>query len=117
MVRKRQFYDRHGVDEYWAFDPETGGLEAWVRDGATLREVVVGDDGFVSPATGVVVNVIEGDLIVSDPGGQRRWLCPLDEAMRAEAEAARADEASRRVSQLEARLAELEADRIEGGAR
>ena len=124
MVRKRQFYDRHGADEYWAFDPDTGGLEAWVRDGTALRELPVGEDGFISPATGVVVNVLDGDLVVSDPGGQRRWLCPLEEAMRAETEAARAeteaaraDEASRRVSELEARLAVLEAARLEDGTR
>ena len=64
MVRKRQFYDRHGADEYWAFDPDTGGLEAWVRDGTALRELLVGQDGFISPATGVVVNVLDGDLVV-----------------------------------------------------
>lgn len=108
MVRKRQFYDRHGVAEYWAFDPETGGLEAWMREGASLRELLVGDDGFVSPATGVTVKVVDGELVVADPGGQRRWLCPLDEAMRAEVETARADEATKRVRQLEARLAALQ---------
>ena len=80
-------------------------------------ELLVGDDGFISPATGVVANVFDGDLVVSDPGGQRRWLCPLDEAMRAETEAARADEASRRVRELEARLAVLEAARPQDGTR
>lgn len=121
MVRKRQFYDRHGADEYWAFDPDHGALEVWVRQGDALVELPVPEEGIVSPATGVTVRLIDGMLAVFDAGSDRRWLFPLDEAMRAEAERERAeaereradaereraDAAAARVAQLEARLAAL----------
>ena len=122
MVRKRQFYDRHGVDEYWVFDPAAGALEVWVREADALSERAVPETGLVSPTSGVLLKVVAGELAVHDPGGGRRWLSPLDEvaraehgaaraeheAARAEHEAARADAAERRLSELEARLAELE---------
>lgn len=38
-----------------------------MREGASLRELLVGDDGFVSPATGVTVKVVDGELVVADP--------------------------------------------------
>lgn len=114
MVRKRQFYDRHGADEYWAFDPDHGTLEVWVRQGDSLVELPVPDEGIVSPATGVTVRLIDGMLAVFDVGSERRWLFPLDEAARADAEAARAeseaaraDAAARRVAELEVQLAAL----------
>ena len=109
MVRKRQFYDRHGADEYWAFDPDHGTLEVWVREGDSLMEMAVPEDGIVSPATGVTVRLIDGMLAVFDAGGDRRWLLPIDEAMRAEAERERAEAERKRADAAAARVAELEA--------
>lgn len=122
MVRKREFYERYGVDEYWVFDPEDGGLEVWLRREGQFHLVPRAADGHVSPTTGVTVAVENDELSVHDPGGSRRWLYLADEAVlsneraelsvaaveRAEAEAQRADRAEQRVHQLEARLAELE---------
>ena len=106
MVRKRQFYDRHGVTEYWVIDPHPGRftLEVWVRDGDHLAAQVVPADGWVSPTTGVRALMTDDGLAVFDPGTDRRWLAPFDEVMRAEA--GQAD----RIRELEARLAELEAN-------
>lgn len=100
MVRKRQFYDRYGVDEYWAFDPATGALEIWVRDGEGLCAQALADEAFTSPATGVLVSVIDGELAVRDPDGVRRWLTPVEEVTRAE----------EKVRELEARLTALHTD-------
>ena len=123
MLRKRQFYDRHGVDEYWVFDPDSGALEVWVREAGALRAQAVPDDGFISPVSGVRVQVVAGELAVCDPGTDRRWLTAFEEvtraeheaaraeheAARAEHEAARAEQAEQRVRELEARLAAFEA--------
>ena len=115
MLRKRRFYELHDVDEYWVFDPETAGLEVWVRENGRLCEQLVPAGGYVSPATGVRVDVVDGSLAVFDPGGTRRWLPGLEElaraeaeAARAEAEAARAEAAEQRIRDLEARIAALE---------
>jgi Uma2 family endonuclease len=123
MHRKHQFYDRHGVDEYWVFDPDSGRFEVSVRSEGVLRRVVVPVDGFVSPTTGVRVRVVGDELAVCDPNSDRRWLTPFEEltqaergaaraeqeAFRAEQETARAEAAEQRVRELEARLAALEA--------
>ena len=98
MVRKRQFYDQHGADEYWAFDPATGALEVWVREADGLRACTVMDDGFISPTTSVLVKVVDGELAVHDSNGGRRWLTPLGEVTRAE----------QTVRELEARLTALQ---------
>ncbi len=104
MLRKRQFYDRYGVDEYWVIDADLGALEVWVRGAAGLVEQRVPDDGFVSPVSGVRVIMADGVLRVCDPGTDRVWQTPFEEA-------ARADAAERRVQEMELRLAALEAGR------
>lgn len=109
MARKRRFYDRHGVDEYWVFDPRDGTLEVWVRDGEHLTEVPDPAGGWVSPTTGVHVHVDGTELVVHDLDGRRRWLTPAQEGERGDAESARAEAESARAAELEARLAELQA--------
>src|SRR5215217_6795153 len=36
MMRKVRFYERHGVEEYYLYDPDTGELIGWQRQEATL---------------------------------------------------------------------------------
>ena len=122
MTRKRLFYDQHGVDEYWVFEPHDGTLEVWVRAAGRLVAVDNPADGWVSPTTGVHVRVEGIDLIIHDSDGIRRWLAAADEGAhldaetaRADAEAARADtEAARanaeaaRANALQARLDDLD---------
>ena len=31
LVRKFKFYDKHGVDEYYRYDPDNGALKGWLR--------------------------------------------------------------------------------------
>ncbi|MEQ1702847.1 MAG: Uma2 family endonuclease [Ilumatobacteraceae bacterium] len=123
MLRKRQFYDRHGVQEYWVIDADHGALEVWVRGPEGLVGQPIGEARFVSPTTGVTVAMVDGAVEVRDPGSDRAWHTPFEEAARAEAavatakreaaradaEAARADAAERRLLELERRLATIEA--------
>src|SRR5262249_26390390 len=39
MMRKFRFYERHGVEEYYLYDPDTGELSGWQRQGETLEEI------------------------------------------------------------------------------
>ena len=111
MLRTRQFYELHGVDEYWVFDPDTASLEVWVREDGRLREQPVPPEGLVSPATGVRVGVADGSLAVCAPGSDRHWLPPYEEVLRVEQEAARAEQAATRAEQ-EAARAEVAEQRI-----
>jgi Uma2 family endonuclease len=120
MRRKREFYDRHGVDEYWVFDPDSGGLEVWMRNTDGLDPVIRPERGWQSPLLGVSVSVVDGELVVTSPTG-RVWLNSTEEARliaeleastaRAEASAAqamaRAEAAEHRARQLEAELDQL----------
>jgi len=115
MAKRFDFYERYGVDEYWVFDPYVGVLEVYTRDGGHLVRVRgAGADGegpVTSPATGVVADVVDGRIRVAEPGG-RTWLMPLEETLRAEAEAARAAAEAARAD-TEAARAEAEAARAD----
>lgn len=107
MARKLNFYQRHGVQEYWVFDPADGALEVHVREGGELRKLGDPASGLISATTGVHVHVEGKDLVVADPDG-RRWLSPEDEAARADALAARADALAAEVATLRQRLGDVD---------
>lgn len=108
MTRKRLFYDHHGVDEYWVFEPQAGTLEVWVREAGHLVAVLDPAAGWVSPTTGVHVRVEGVDLIVHDADGMRRWLTAAEEGVYTDGETARANAETARANALQARLDELE---------
>lgn len=54
MARKFDFYERHGVEEYYLYDPARNDFTAWLRDPATQRLRPVDDHTHVtSPRSGV----------------------------------------------------------------
>lgn len=108
MTRKRLFYEHHGVDEYWVFEPQAGTLEVWVREAGHLVAVLNPATGWVSPTTGVHVRVEGIDLIVHDADGMRRWLTAAEEGVHTDGETARANAEAARADALQARLDELE---------
>lgn len=107
MIRKLAFYDQFGVREYWVVDPDHGLLEIHWRDGDRLVPAVHPEEGWVSPFTSVRVSMVDGEVVVVDPDGERRWLAPIDEAHRADEAVHRADELAARVAELEQRLRDL----------
>jgi Uma2 family endonuclease len=52
MIRKFQFYDRYGVEEYYVYNPETYEITGWLRSGAGLQEIPE-MAGWVSPRLGI----------------------------------------------------------------
>lgn len=96
MTRKQRFYDQHGVDEYWVYEPRDGTFEVWVRQAGRLVAVESPADGWVSPTTGVHVRVEGIELIVHDSDGIRRWLTTAEEGALLDVETARANEATER---------------------
>ncbi|MCY7298527.1 MAG: Uma2 family endonuclease [Ilumatobacteraceae bacterium] len=108
MARKRRFYDQHGVDEYWVFEPQAGTLDVWVRQAGQLVAVLNPAAGWVSPTTGVHVRVEDVELIVHDSDGIRRWLPAAEEGAHTDGETAQANAASARADALQARLDEIE---------
>ena len=71
MQLKFQFYEKYGVEEYYLYDPESGSLEGWLREGGRL--VAIDDmSGHVSPRLGIRFEPGEGpdSLRIFGPDGQ-----------------------------------------------
>src|SRR5262249_40583559 len=39
MIRKYQFYERYGVEEYYIIDPDRVDFSGWLRSGHQLQEI------------------------------------------------------------------------------
>jgi Uma2 family endonuclease len=52
MAKKLKFYERHGIEEYYLYDPSRIELTGWQRIGKEL-EVIDTIDGWVSPRLGI----------------------------------------------------------------
>lgn len=116
MFDKRKFYERHGVKEYYLYDPDGGSLEIWQRAGHSLGSVMF-EGEWRSPLLGVTLKLEDdGALSVYRPDG-RKFLPPIEldaladqERARAEQERARAEQERERAERLAARLRELGID-------
>jgi len=113
MERKWEFYDRHGVEEYYILDPKDGSLSAWIREptqkGETGRLRVVEWQGeHVSPRLGVRFVPQPGENPVIYYPDNRLFLT-VDQIDEARARA----ESERDLAEQERTRAETRADRAE----
>jgi Uma2 family endonuclease len=129
LQEKFQFYQRHEVQEYYTYDPDTGELEGWQRQGPELRPIPQ-IEGWTSPLLGVRFELDGLHLRLLGPDG-RPFATYEDlalerdraqrerdaeharaerERQRAEQERQRAEEARKRAERLAARLRELGVD-------
>ncbi|MBI3971638.1 MAG: Uma2 family endonuclease [Chloroflexi bacterium] len=113
MVRKFQFNERYGVEEYYVYDPDRGELSGWQRRGGALEEID-SMQGWVSPRLGVRFELgPNGDLALYRPDGERfasyvELIAQREQAhRRAEEEHARAEQERRRAERLAAQLRAL----------
>ena len=109
MTRKFRFYERHGVEEYYLYDPDTGELSGWQRQGETLEEIEP-MEGWVSPRLGIRFELESGVLQLYRPDGERfaTYVELMDQ--RAEQEHQRAEQEHQRAESLAARLRALGID-------
>ncbi len=89
MTRKRQFYERYGVEEYYEYDPDRGQLRGWLRRKDRL-EPIARMENWVSPKLGVRFTLEGVDLVLYRPDG-RRFENFVELEQRAEAERQRAE--------------------------
>jgi Uma2 family endonuclease len=116
MAKKLRFYDRHGVEEYYVYDPDGNTLGIYTRDGGRLRrhrDIAK----FVSPRLGIRFEMTAPEMTVFGPDG--RPFIPFDELRRNADDnarlAARLRELSRKVRRGQAMPEEVaELDRLEG---
>ncbi len=69
MRAKYEFYEEHGVEEYYLYDPETNSLKIFLRNGTVFRRQ---DrvEGFVSPRVGIRFDLSGPELVIRYPDGR-----------------------------------------------
>jgi Uma2 family endonuclease len=119
MATKRSFYERHGVEEYYVYDPDRLRLSGFTRQGGQLI-AIASMEGWVSPLLGIRFTRQNGDLEIYRADG-RRFLSSVEldrraeqaldqaEVAQAQAQAAQTQAESERALRLaaEARMAEM----------
>ena len=111
MNKKLAFYQRHGVEEYYLYDPERNELQGWQRIEGNL-EVIEPMEGWISPRLGVRFELGSDGLEIYRPDGEKflsyaeleadRVLSHQrlqQESQRAEQESQRAEQAEQKVKQ------------------
>jgi Uma2 family endonuclease len=103
MVEKSLFYERHGVEEYYLYDPHNNGFDALLRSTVTGElERVDTTSSFVSPRLGIQFDSTGPALRVFHPDGElfKSYAALVSER----------DEERERAERLAARLRELGID-------
>ncbi len=95
MAAKRDFYEQHGVEEYYLYDPQRLKLNGWTRSGNVLLPIAA-MEGWVSPRLGIRFSQVNVELEIYRPDG-RRFLTSVELERRAEL-------ANQRVEALEAQI-------------
>ena len=109
MLRKLGFYNRHGVEEYYIYDPDKLELTGLLR-GEQGLEVIEEINGWVSPRLQIRFQITDEGLEIYRPDGQRFLTyselgLELEQAQsRADQERSRAEQAQEQVDRLAAQL-------------
>jgi len=70
MLRKLNFYQRYGIEEYYIYDPDSNELTGLQRAGKSLQ--LIGEmSGWVSPRLGIRFQLLDNTLDIYRPDGER----------------------------------------------
>jgi Uma2 family endonuclease len=89
MIRKYQFYECYGVDEYYIYDPDYERLDGWTRKDGKFQAILE-MDGWTSPALHVRFQFVEGKMQIVGPDG-RAFASYVELAQERDKERERAD--------------------------
>jgi Uma2 family endonuclease len=70
MAKKYQFYQNHGVEEYYVYDPNKIDLNGWLRNEDSLQ-VIEEVNGWFSPLLGIRFEVTSDSLEIYRPDGRK----------------------------------------------
>ena len=102
MARKAMFYEVHGVEEYYLFDPERNQLDGFLRQG-NLLEPIPEMNGWVSPRLKVRFDTTGEELRIFAPDG-RQFATYVELAQAADHERERAEQERQRADRLAEKL-------------
>ena len=110
MAKKFKFYERHGVEEYYLYDPNNIELTGFrLVDGKLVAIQVM--DGWISPRLGIRFDMSGPELIIWQPNGER-FLTSLERVQLQEKETRRAEQQQEQAQQ-ERQRAEQQQERAE----
>jgi Uma2 family endonuclease len=129
MADKQAFYEEHGVEEYYVYDPDSNHLQVYLRRGDVLRRVRPAH-GFVSPRLKIRFDLSGPEMVVCHPDGRRFLTFAQLETARAEAQRQAAEaqrqaaeaqrlaaEAQRQATEAQRQTAEAQREATEAGQR
>ncbi|MGK7893880.1 MAG: Uma2 family endonuclease [Xenococcus sp. (in: cyanobacteria)] len=105
MNKKLLFYEHHGVEEYYIYDPEKNDFSGLLKNKQEL-EVIEDIDNWISPRLGIRFQLAEPELMIYYPDGQS-FSSYSEEKEKAEQERQRAEQECQRAEKLAAKLREL----------
>jgi Uma2 family endonuclease len=70
MEEKRKFYETHGVEEYYSFDPDRLRLKGWLRADDRLLPIPE-MNGWISPRLQIRFAQVNGELEIYRPDGRK----------------------------------------------
>ncbi|WLT39896.1 Uma2 family endonuclease [Synechocystis sp. B12] len=108
MIRKLQFYERYGVNEYYVYDPDDNELTGLQR-GENGLEVIETIEDWTSPLLGIRFFLTPDTLQIYYPDG-RKFLTTVELNREMVKEKQRANEEQQRADRLAAKLKELGVD-------
>jgi Uma2 family endonuclease len=113
MADKFAFYEDHGVEEYYIYDPDNNRLQVFLRRGEILGRVRKAD-GFISPRLSIRFDLSGPEMVVYYPDGRRFRTFEELEAERIQAEQQardaeqRAEDAQQRAEKAEQRAKDVQ---------
>ena len=102
MAKKLLFYQRHGVEEYYVYNPDKIELTGFILEQAWLEEIEE-INNWVSPRLGIRFELTANNLEIYYPEG-RKFLTSLELNQRAEQEYQRAEQERQNYQTLLAKL-------------
>jgi Uma2 family endonuclease len=123
MSKKLLFYEHHGVEEYYLYDPDRETLDGFIRGKQPILEAIDNIQGWISPRLNIRFELTDSGLVIYRPDGEA-FLTPVElrqqfeqgqqqtKAAQAQAEAAQAqaEAAQAQAERFAARLRELGVD-------
>jgi Uma2 family endonuclease len=98
MEEKRQFYETHGVEEFYIYDPDRLKLKGYLRQRGELLAIPVMHN-WVSPRLKIRFSHLEGELEIYRPDGQK-FLTSVELAEQVEQQKRRAEQAEAQIQQV-----------------
>ncbi|MEL6553709.1 MAG: Uma2 family endonuclease [Cyanobacteria bacterium J06621_11] len=105
MLRKLNFYQRYGVEEYYIYDPDSNELTGFQRSGRVLQ-LIEEMSGWMSPQLKIRFQPGEETLTIYRPDGEK-FLTFVELSEELESEKIQRQQDQQRIQSLETKLREL----------